>query len=529
MVTFNKGVVWVGLSLALCTPWVQAQSTATIRGFKVQGNTLIASERIETALASFLGPRTGQELRQAAQVVQALYREEGYGGVLASVFSPGVDGVAEVRVLEGKMGRITVVGADQFSSESVRAAVPALTEGQTPRVKELNRQLELANQNPARKLAVTLEPGQRIGAVDAQILTTESPVLQSQFAVDNTGNEQSGRTRLSAGMRHANVGGLGHQATALIQTSAEQPSRVAIVSATYVWPLPRSGQKVEIYGTRSNVEGGTNSTAAGALSFSGQGSVLGGQWTQLLPRNADRSHRVRVGLERRDYRNQCAIAGLPEGACGAAGESVAVQPLSLEYSVQGGQQWAWALHVTGIHNLGAGGSLGSKPRFEAIRLGAPRGYRVLRWGGQAQWRFSAQWQGSVRVLGQWSPKALIPGEQFGPAGASAVRGYRERELTGDSGWLLGAELRMPGWSWGSQTTTELNPVVFADWARVWNHEGFECRAGQTACTLAAVGFGVRASHGRWRLILDWAQVQRAALQTQRQDSRVHLAASYGLE
>ncbi|MBH9554066.1 ShlB/FhaC/HecB family hemolysin secretion/activation protein [Inhella gelatinilytica] len=508
---------------------VAAQSAPVVKGFKINGNSLLEPAVIEAVLVAHKGERTNQQLRVAAQAVQAAYREAGYGAVLVSVFAPGSDGIAEVRVLEGKVGRVVAVGAEQFSADSVRQALPALAEGQTPRVVEIDRQVELANQNPARKLAVTLEPGQRIGSVDAQIGVTESPVLQGQAALDNTGSEQSGRTRVSAGLRHANVAGWGHQFTGMLQTSVERPSRVAIVSGNYVLPLPSPAQRLDFYAMRSNVDGGNTATAAGALTFNGRGHVLGAQWTQLLLRRGDWGHRLRAGLETREYRNRCAIEGLPEGACGPAGESVTVHPLSVEYSAQGGRDPAWEGHISAVQNLGLGGRFGSAAHFDAVRAGAVKSYRVLRLGGQVQWRLPAQWQLSARALGQWSPHALISGEQFGPAGANSVRGYREREVLGDNGWLASAELRSPVWTWSTLGDTQLQAVVFTDWGQAKNHGDLECRAGQTTCNVGSVGLGLRASRGRWRLIADVAHALRSGTQTESGSNRIHVAASYGLE
>ena len=47
---------------------------------------------------------------------------------------------------------------------------------------------------------------------------------------------------------------------------------------------------------------------------------------------------------------------------------------------------------------------------------------------------------SARLDGQWSDEPLIPGEQFGIGGARSVRGYEEREASGDSGFFVSAEL-----------------------------------------------------------------------------------------
>lgn len=500
-----------------------------IQSFKISGNTLVDSARLQAVLARYLGPRDNQELRTAALALQALYREAGYGAVLVSVLQPGPDGIAEVRVLEGKLGLISVIGTQQFSAESVRRALPSLQEDKTPRIAEINRQVELANHNPARKLAVTLEPGQKVGAVDARVIVTEGPVLRPQFALDNTGTQQTGRTRISAGLRHADVGGRGHQASVNWQTSVEEPSRVSILSLNYMAPLPESARRIDLYAVRSNVDGGSTPTAAGALQFNGRGNVLGAQLTQLLLRQGDWDQRLRAGIDQREYRNRCTIEGLPEGACGAPGESVTVQPLTVDYSIQGGRSVMFGGNVGLSHNLGLGGRYAKAANFEAVREGARYRYTALRLGGHLQQGGGKQASLTARMSLQWTRDALVPGEQFGLAGANAVRGYREREITGDRGLLASLEWSPAPWALASRPDAQLRGLLFADWGKVWNEAGGVCRQGQASCDLHAVGLGLRFSEGPWRLHADLARAGRAGTLTDSGDVRLHLSASYGLD
>lgn len=102
----------------------------------------------------------------------------------------------------------------------------------------------------------------------------------------------------------------------------------------------------------------------------------------------------------RDYLNNCAISGLPAGACGPAGESVAVHPLTLEYAAQTGGAAAAGLNISLAHNLALGGKHGGDANFQSVRLGARARYTVLRasanlslpvfddWPWPAGWRCS---------------------------------------------------------------------------------------------------------------------------------------------
>ncbi len=45
--------------------------------------------------------------------------------------------------------------------------------------------------------------------------------------------------------------------------------------------------------------------------------------------------------------------------------------------------------------------------------------------------------------GQWANQPLISNEQFGDGGVAGVRGYREGEVFGDTGWRITSELKTP--------------------------------------------------------------------------------------
>src|SRR5262249_56794921 len=48
-----------------------------------------------------------------------------------------------------------------------------------------------------------------------------------------------------------------------------------------------------------------------------------------------------------------------------------------------------------------------------------------------------------RIAGQYSPQKLVPSETFGLGGFATVRGYNERVVNGDGGFLISTEIRTP--------------------------------------------------------------------------------------
>ena len=512
----------------------QAQTAATpapaqvqVRSFQVQGNTLLDGATVQAALAPYTGARSLVDLQRAAQAVQALYGQAGWAAVLVVLPpQPVTDGVVTLQVVEGKLASVQVQGAQRLTPRRVRAALPSLLEGATPRVRHIDAELQIANENPGRSMAVLLGPGSAPGEVQATVKVDEQAVQRFSASLDNSGNSRTGRYRLGLGWQHADLSGHDDVLSLNLQTSPTEPNMVRVASAGYRVPLPGLRAAIDLFAAYSNVDGGTQAIAAGNLSFAGAGRIAGARVVWYLPRLGEFDQRLTTGLESRAYLNDCSVAGLPAGACGAAGESVAVQPLTLEYAAQQGGA-APMLFTLGVsQNLALGGKHSAQADFDAVRPGARRSYTVLRAGAQASMPVFDDARLAARFSLQHSADALVSGEQYGLGGAQSVRGYQERELAGDSGWQLALELisgrLASGWL---PQVADLRLLAFADAGEVHNQVGTACRAASTRCRAASIGVGLRMGWGPVQLRADIAQAQHDAISTERGDWRGHVALS----
>ena len=515
-----------GAQAAVADPRIRVES------FRISGNTLLPEVVLQNALAPFKGERTLSELKAAAAAVQAVYVEQGYGGVIAYVppQQQGANGEATIEVLEGRIAHVTVTGNARDSAAQVRRSLPKLQEGQTPRPAQLDAQVGLANQYPGRQLAVTLEPGAARGEIDARIGVTEQPLSRWSVSADNTGTTQTGRMRASLGWQGANVAGLDDTLSLQAQIAPQHPSRVAVFTAGWHAPIYSAGLAFDLLAAYSVVDGGTTSTVAGPLQFAGKGEVFGARLSGALPRLGDFTQTLSAGVDHRVYLNDCSITGLPAGACGSSGASVAVTPLMLEYQLQApseGMRPALALSVSLVGNLDPGGSHGAPEDFSAVRPGAPHSYQLIRVNGMAQFTLPAGWQLMLRGAGQGTGDALVPGEQFGLGGANAVRGYEEREITGDQAVFGTTELYGPDMAkMTGDKLDHLRLLGFVDGGRAWNKLGTACLGTQTRCTLASFGFGARLMAGGFQLKMDLARTLKNGTLTERHDTFLHVQASY---
>lgn len=511
----------------------QAQAQAQeprvpVEQFIVTGNTLLPQEALDAALAPFKGERTLSELQQAALAVQALYRDAGYGSVVAYVPpQTGAPGRATIAVLEGRISRVYIAGNNRVSEANVRRAVPTLREGETPQIRRIDAQIQLANENPARQISLALEPGPKQGDVEARVTVSELPASRWSLALDNTGNEDTGRLRASIGYQNAALWDLDHELSLQLQLSPDEINAVAIVSAGYRIPFYNAGMTLDLFAAYSDVEGGTATTPAGPLQFSGEGEVLGLRLSRPFERIGEIDHRLSLGLDRRLYLNDCSIVGLPSDACGPAAASVAVHPLSLDYQWRNEGERPFGFSIGYSHNLDLGGSYSDPSDYEAVRPGAVVRYDLIRLGAFAVLPMPASWQMQARASGQWTGDALVPGEQFGIGGANAVRGYEEREIIGDSGVVGSLEVFTPNLlAAKDDATTALRLLGFADAGKVSNQLDTPCRVGESSCTLTSVGIGARLAYGSLQLKFDVAHALKNGISTESGDTRAHFQAIY---
>src|SRR6202012_4057428 len=114
---------------------------------------------------------------------------------------------------------------------------------------------------------------------------------------------------------------------------------------------------------------------------------------------------------------------------------------------------------------------------------------------QVQIPIHTNWTTVVRADGQWASEPLISNEQFGAGGVNSVRGYREGEVFGDTGWHVSLEEQTPsvvgGMAYGN---TPLTPrgLIYTDYGETYLLDPL----GRSPHTeLYSVGFGGMASIG----------------------------------
>ena len=448
---------WMGLAvtLLLLTSAFSFAQTQTERfdidRFNIEGNTLLKPDEIEAALKPFTGnQREYGDVQRAIEALRQRYRTRGFSVVWVVAPEQDLDrGVVTLRVIEARIGTVTIEGNRFFDDSNIRSSLPALREEVSPRAGDISANAQLANENPAKQVDVVLRPSEKQGVVDAVVNVIDVRPLKAFLNLDNTGNQQTGDFRLGAGVQYANLFNRDNIATFNYVTSPGKWDKVNLYSGSYRLPLYSWGDSMDFIIAYSDVSSGTTQTVAGPLTFSGKGTVYGWRYNQLLARRGEYSHRIVYGLDYRAYENDCALGDFGAAGCGPAAVDITVSPISLAYS----GNWAKPGRISDFyialsHNVPMAAN-GQESDFNAARPspnggdGASSRYTILRFGVSMVNAFDSDWQVRAAFNGQYTPDALVSGEQFSIAGATAVRGFLEREIVRDTGCFANLELYSP--------------------------------------------------------------------------------------
>ena len=494
---------------------VEAVAPLNITHYRVEGNTLLAPDTIERTLAAFTGKASRYaDIQRAVEALEEEYRKAGYNAV--QVVTPEQEitgGEVTLRVIEATIGKVNIKGNQFHDEDNIRAALPGLKQGRSPNARQLSENLRLANESPSRQMDLVLVMGAKDGVVDANLNVQDESPRKIYFSLDNTGNQYTGDYRTGIGLQYNNLFNRDQSATFSYITSPGHMGDVKQYAVSYRLPIYAWGDSVDIIAAYSDVNSGSTTTVAGPLSFSGKGRIYMANYNHYFPRRGEYSDSLSAGISHIAYMNNCGLGDFGSEGCGtAASADVTIHPLSLTYIGQWDNPSYLGKYSLALSQNLPGGSNGSNADFSASRpsptggKGAQADYTIGRGSGSLGLSLPQGWQARLAGNGQYTADALVPGEQFGLVGANAVRGFMEREIARDKGYVINAELYTPELSSKlNMNNGELRLLGFYDYGRAENH----ALAGESNArvSVASAGIGMRYSYLKnIAARLDWAYV-----------------------
>jgi hemolysin activation/secretion protein len=494
-----------------------------INRFDVRGNTLLSPQSVERLVAPFVGKgRDFADVMGALEALEAAYHARGYQLVRIDLPEQELDqGVVILNVVQIKIARVKIEGNKYFDDANIRRSLPQLNQWEVPDMKAISKSLKLTNENPAKKVVMTMQSGEQDDQVDATLAVTDESPWSATLNLDNTGTKQTGKTHAGFVLQNANLFGLDHVLSLQYTTTVEKPSSVKVYGAGYHIPLYSIGDSLDFFGSYSNVDAGTVPLVAGILDVgvTGKGTVFGARYNRNLPTAGNYESKLVYGLDYKAYKNSQQLLGA-EVVTGndTVHNDITVHPISVAY------QGSWSqidrnlgFGLTFIHNI-PGGSHGGQQDFNT-RVGAADDYNALHLDAALLQTLPSDWQLRVAFSSQYTNDALMPGEQFGAGGATSVRGFEEREISDDSGFVSNLEVYTPPLCTNNQWQCKM--LAFYDHGYVKHNRAQPDEI--LSKSISSIGIGVRMQFRKnVDLQMDYGHVLQAqATSTQRGDNRLH--------
>ncbi|MCS6997603.1 MAG: ShlB/FhaC/HecB family hemolysin secretion/activation protein [Casimicrobiaceae bacterium] len=416
-------------------------ATVTLSGVRFRGNTVFD----EAALAAVLGEVSGRRydlagLRGLARRITEHYRRHGY--VFARAFLPEqtlADGVLEIRIIEGRYGRIEVQG-----EAAARGYLEALVPGAVIEASALERAALLLSELPGYRVEPLLRPGQEIGTGDLLVTVERDRLFRAELGADNHGNRYTGRHRLRARLQADSPFAFGDQLRGQLLYSDED---LWLGSLDYSLPLGTQGLRGQIGYSRTSYELGKDFRDLRAYGTVKAASA-GLSYPLLRSRAANLA--LSVAYQRRSLEDR------QEAINTRFNKSSRVVPVTLQFDRTDASGISWgALAYTA-------GRLKLDSALEAADIASntdTRG-RYDKWNldvARLQRTSIAELTLLGRLSVQGAGKNLDSSESFILGGATGVRAYPQGEGAADEGAFVQLEARY--------RIGQLEPFVFYDAGR----------------------------------------------------------------
>lgn len=400
-------------------PSSDADVRFTVKTIEFSASEFLSAEELDALAAPYRGRTISlAELRELVAQVNALYRQKGI--VTAQAILPPQDlsdGVVRIRLIEGRVGKVSVQGNASTNEDYVTARIHQRA-GDLVVLPELEQDLVRFNRTNDAQLRAELKPGTQVGQTDVQLVLVEPPRHALKLFSDNTGSTQTGELR--GGLVYRNASLLGRRDDFTLTTT--QARGQESYSAAYGLPITTLGTRLNVayYHDETEVKKGPFA----ALDLHGRAEAL----------VASVRHPLMIG-------DRYQLDGL------LGGKSRNTKNWFDNVLLQDTDTWDYSVGLEGQLADATGYWLGSitASRVHSDQLGASsREFNIWRGSLRRNHDLAPGYALVGSLNWQYTDDDLLPAsEQFLIGGEYSVRGYGAGLLSGDSGYTASLEFHHP--------------------------------------------------------------------------------------
>jgi len=473
-----------------------------VKAFKIEGATLIDEASLTAIVAPYQNKElTLAEITKAADAITAAYRQNGWLAAYAYIPEQEIkDGILEIRVIEGKIGEITVTGNQSYSENFIQKHLNRIKKDPSPREETIERALLILNEYPSLNVKAQLRAGRDLGATDIIAEAKDSMPMSGSLSYDNFGSNITSKHRLNAAF---NIGNLITSGDYLMFRGLTGLDRLDLDKLSfgrleYLIPIDYNGTRLGVYYTNTLYEAGEQYAI---LNIHGKADMVGIYLTHPIVKKRTQSLDIRFGFDYKDVSDYMLDSLRSE-------DNIRAFNLGMTYDFRDNLQGRNILNLTyyqGVRDL-FGGSGKNDPNTSRLNAdGAFSKFAIDALRAQKLTRYNHL---MLRASGQISGDSLFAAEQFYIGGVGTVRGFSPSARSGDSGYAVSAELHLspiyPDTKIFNQDLGDtIKLVLFADHGGVYKNN---VQPGENKDDyLTSLGTGMRFYYGRnFSFRLDWA-------------------------
>jgi hemolysin activation/secretion protein len=407
---------------------VGSESTVFIERIDVEGATQLSPKEIRAAVQPYENRKISfNEAQKLADQLTNMYILAGY--INSQVYIPPQNLAKGILLLKALEVKVEEVHLEPSRWISPRGILPRIRPkpGELFNLHPLTRSIRLINENPDIFVKAQLKPGEKSGTSRISLETISRFPLHVTPFWDNLGRENIGFQRYGVTVTHNNLTGLGDINTLSWNTS----KRAQAIINQYSLPVGPYGTQLGLDFAYSKVRLGGELKPLEIVSSS---RVVSPAIRQALWKNDRFGVNTELAFDFKDLNTNLL------GNRFQSDQVRIIRPSVSGYLNDRSGRINWNQEI-GIGIPGFGGSTGDSGL--ASKPGS--GTRFLRLNGTVTriQKLPLGTTGVLRARYQYSPDRLLSVEQFQAGGAFTVRGYREGNSIGDSGYVFNAELYTP--------------------------------------------------------------------------------------
>ena len=469
-----------------------------LKEVKVTGSTIFKERDFQPIYEPYLNKKvTFQDMDMVSKKIESKYKEKGYFTTTVYISEQEIkNGVIEIRIAEGKMGKLNIEGNKWFSVDFIEKFFHA-KKNEILNIKSMARDILRINKNPDLQIKAVISQGKEPQTSDISLKVEGKLPWHAGFLQDNRGSRLTGKYRSMFFMRSSNVFGLGD--TVFINSLYTGNSFGESVS----YSIP-----VGTYGTKFGIDMNYFKMKLGreykSFDITGKTQIYTPHLSWELALREDFEAYADLGLDIKSIKKKM------------AGDTTASDQLRTPYfgfdfsKTDSSGQTTFSPKF----DFGTSGFLGASSRNHTPSSREGTGGFFFKYEqslNRIQKMFFDSYM-SIRTQLQIASHTLASSEQFQLGGADSVRGYPEGDYSADIGgcinfdWVFPMYIIPKAWKLPGQETPlrhQIEPVFFVD---VGGGELKKILPGESKDKLlAGIGGGLRLHFKFFSLRLDWAK------------------------